>query len=125
MYVTQAFYKRQRKEELFDVFYSAVVDQAHSLDIGGPRLPRYKRLPSRLDSSQPHQFSAPKFYFRKIYYEACDLLIQELADRFEQADLINPLIAMESLLIKAANGNPYEKELKDVQFLRMTLTLID
>ena len=28
---------------------------------------------------------------------------------------MNPLIAMESLLINAANGNPYERELKDVQ----------
>ena len=33
------FYKHQRKEELFDMFYSAAVDQAHSLNIGDPILP--------------------------------------------------------------------------------------
>lgn len=85
------------------------------MEIGDPKLPRYKRLPARFDSSQPHQFDAPKVYFRKIYYEACDILIQELDDRFEQVHLMNPMIAMESLLIKAANGDSHERELEVIQ----------
>ena len=44
------------------------------MEIGDPR---YRKLPVRFDDGQPHQFRDPKAYFRKIYYEACDL-IQEL-----------------------------------------------
>ena len=44
-------------------------------------------------------------YFRQKYYSACDILIQELVDSFEQKDFMQPVLAMESLLIKSANQN--------------------
>ena len=69
-------------------FSSAVVDKAYSLEIGYPNLSRYKRLPARFDSSQTHQFDAPKICFSKIYYEACDILIQEIDDRFKPVHLM-------------------------------------
>ena len=45
--VTRAFYERQREDEAFDKFYSDVVSQARSLQIGEPKLPRYRRPSKR------------------------------------------------------------------------------
>ena len=36
--------------------------------------------------------------------KACDLLIQELHDRFGQREVMKPIITLESLLLKSANG---------------------
>ena len=37
------------------------------------------------------------------YFEALDLLLVELEDRFEQKEYINPVLALEELLLRAAN----------------------
>ncbi len=113
--VTRAFYQRQRNDDQFDRFFSAIVDEAAKMEIGEPKLPRYRKLPARFDDGQPHQFREPNAYFRKIYYEACDLLIQELHDRFEQAHIMKPMIAMEALLVKSANGQCAEEEFQVIQ----------
>ena len=52
-------------------------------------LPRYKKAPARIDSkSQPDHFETPCDYHRSLYYEACDLLLEELEGRFQQKDLL-------------------------------------
>lgn len=45
---------------------------------------------------------------------ACDLLLQELADRFDQSEFLPEVLGLESLLLKAANGDNYESELESV-----------
>jgi len=92
--------------------FMRVVTQAKDLEIGEPNLPRY---PKRFGGSDPHQFDEPKRYFRQKYYSACDILIQELVDRFEQKEFMQPVLAMESLLIKSANGECHADELKTVK----------
>ena len=70
-----SFYRRQRTVEAFDRFYDDVVAMAEDLNIGEPVLPRQRRPPARIDSgSEPHRFSSPREYYRRLYYEACDLL---------------------------------------------------
>ena len=59
-------------------------------------------------ASHPHTFSSPRDYYRKEYYQACDLLLRELTDRFDQKGLLPQLLSFESLLIKAANGEYYD-----------------
>lgn len=54
-------------------------------------------------------------FYRQIYYQVCDLLLQELQDRFDQQKLLPPVLSMESILIKAANGENYEDSLKLAQ----------
>ena len=49
------------------------------------------------------------------YNEACDLLIGELNDRFEQRNLLPPVLALESVLLNAANGLNYQDQLTVVQ----------
>ena len=109
------FYERQREDKEFDRFYDRVVEEANHLKIGEPKLPRYRRAPARLDDgSQPHTYRTPKDYFRRQYFEACDLLIGELEDRFEQKGLMEHVLLLESLLLKAANGNDCSTELNEI-----------
>ena len=60
------------------------------------------------DGSQPHRFSDPKAYYHHQYFEACDVLLQELNDRFDQDDLLPPQY-LENLLMKVANEDVYEE----------------
>ena len=110
----KSFYRRQRTDEAFNHFYDDVVKCGEDLNIGSPRLPRYRRAPPRLDDgSLPHQFSTPKEYFRQQYFQTCDLLLQELENRFDQS--LHPVLALESLLLKAANGQCFEEQLQTVR----------
>ena len=45
--------------------------------------------------------------------KACDLLIQELHDRFGQREVMNPIVTLESLLLKSANGEECIQELSN------------
>lgn len=111
--LAKSFYSRIRKEEEFDHFYERVVKKAQSVKIESPIVPRYRRAPRRVDSgSAPHQFSTPKHYFRSLYYQVCDLLLGELEKRFEQSRVIPSVLALEKLLLTAANGESYEEHLQ-------------
>ena len=67
------------------------------------------------DGSQPHKFSMPKDYFHHLYFQACDLLLQELENIFEQQDLLPPVLCLEDLLLKAANGEDYKEKFQSVK----------
>ena len=41
------------------------------------------------------------------------MLIQELDDRFEQKEIMQPVLCMESVLLKSANGEEHITELKE------------
>ena len=77
-------------------------------------LPRYRKAPKRYDGTSPHQFTCPKEYFRQIYNEECDLLIEEITDRFEVKESLQPVVAMEKLLIKTANGLHHDEKFENL-----------
>ena len=54
----------------------------------------------------------PREYFRQKYFEACDILIGELSDHFEQEDVMKPVLCMESILLKSACLETCTSELK-------------
>lgn len=78
------------------------------------QLPRYRR-PTRINSGSSHCFSLPRDYYCHLYFEACNLLLRELTDRFDQQELLPPVLGLESLLIKAANGETYDDILRNVE----------
>ena len=89
--VTRAFYQRQRQDDAFNVCYDSVLKGAKELEIGEPVLPRYRiKAPQRYDDGAPHACS---FYSQK-YFEARDLLIQELHDRFGQREVMKPIVTL-------------------------------
>ncbi|XP_066265791.1 zinc finger MYM-type protein 1-like [Branchiostoma lanceolatum] len=110
----KTYYRRQRKEEAFDSFYMLTEQAARELNIGEPTLPRYRRQPRRLDDgSEPHRPAGPKEFYRQVYFQACDLLTGELTERFDQ-EFLKPVVAMERVLINAANGNDVSNHVDEV-----------
>ena len=77
-------YRRFCSNEEFDGFYDASVKIAEQLSVGQPELPRYRRRPTQFeDGKAPHEHLSARDYYRHILFEACDLLIAELEDRFD------------------------------------------
>lgn len=114
--LARAFYTRQRSDESYDRFYKDVVDTAVDKNIGKLELPRYRRAPARVDDgSQPHRFGTAEDYYRSLYFEACDLLIRELDDRFQVQESLSPVLRLENLLLRAANGESFEDDLESLQ----------
>eukprot|EP00731_Ephydatia_muelleri_P036298 Em0232g1a len=112
--VTRAFYQRQRQDDAFNVFYDSVLKGDKELEISEPVLPRYRKAPQRYDDGAPNvQFSDSRSFYCQKYFEACDLLIQELHDRFGQREVMKPIVTLESLLLKSANGEECIQELYD------------
>ena len=113
--VCRSFFQRQRTDEKFEAFYQATVELAEGHSIGQPQLPRNCRQPRRLDDgSQDHHHNTARDLYRQVYFEACDLLIGELTDRFDQ-QFVQPLATMENLIIKAANAEDFSQELEGIR----------
>ena len=56
--MAKSYLVRQRDDKAYDLFYSSMVDQAKEYT-GDPVLPRYKKIPKRLDDGAlPHRFDA-------------------------------------------------------------------
>lgn len=111
----KAYFSRLRSDEEFDSFYDATLKIAEQLSINQPVLPRRRRCPSRLDDgAEPHQYSSPKEYHRRMYFEACDLLITELEERFESQN-VPTMLSIEQALVKASNGDEFDRELSELK----------
>jgi hypothetical protein len=85
--------------------------------ISGPELPssRFRHRPSQIeDGSMPHEYLNPRAFYRHIYYEAWDLLSAELEHRFKNQH-IHSVLAIEQILLKAANGSSYQNELSTIE----------
>ncbi len=96
-----SFLERQRNDEAFDCFYSSVLLESRELT-EEPVLPRQRHPPKRIDNgSSPHNFKDPKSLFKKDYYEALDITIQEL---FDQPRGMSTAAAIEKVLLTSANG---------------------
>ncbi|XP_062511818.1 zinc finger MYM-type protein 1-like [Corticium candelabrum] len=107
--VAAQYYNRHRTDVEYEKFYASAIKLATDLDLEGPCLSRPRRQPRRVDDgSSPHVHDTPKVFFRQRYFEACDILINDLKDRFDQKEVMEPLLTIESLLLKAANSRAYE-----------------
>lgn len=96
-------FNRQRNELSFDDLYQKTIEESEGLT-QPPSLPRVRKAPKRFDSNcPPHTFSAPVDFYRKIYYEVLDLMINELRRRFQHPSFVM-LQHIEKLLITSING---------------------
>ena len=69
-----------------------------------PVLPRQRKLPRRINDGAPsHQPSTPSDMYRQKYFEALDVICEEINRRFEQKDL-KVVVDLERLLFDSANG---------------------
>ena len=97
--------KSYRTDKMFHQFYEKTLSQSESLT-EPPKLPRPRKLPKRLEYGSPaHQHHCTRDLHRQAYYEALDLVSEEVSRRFQQEDLIL-IKEMELLMVlSAANGN--------------------
>ena len=102
-------YKSLRIESKFDRFYDDILEQSSGLT-EEPSLPRYRKMPRRLDDGeQPHCYQGPKERYRHIYFEVLELAYGEIERRFKQPDF-HIIQNLESLLIKVANRETVQPE---------------
>ena len=101
-----------RNDENFRLFWSKTIARAHELDVGDPVLPRRRKVPRRYEigTGEGSHPETVEDYYRCIYFEALDLTVNGIQNRFDQPGYLvygRP----ESLLTKAANKQDYEEEL--------------
>ena len=70
-----------------------------------------------------HSFDTPQSYLRKQYFEALDLLINELKRSFQQKRGLPVVAAIEKTLLDAANGS-LEQVSDDLQIYKNDLDLV-
>ena len=104
--------KSIRQPEHFDLFFKRVLLYQEEFQVDSPRLPRKRRAPRQIQigSSDGDFHTSIEEYYRAIYYEAIDFVIEAITDRFDQPGY-KVYQNIEELLIKVCQGKPYEDEL--------------
>ena len=117
------FLERLRQESSFDEFYSGVVEASKELT-SSPTLPRYRKPPTKPGdvSAASHEFATPQSYFRRQYYEALDLVTNELKRRFQQKRRLLVAAVIEKTMLAAAGGS-LEQVPDDFQIYKNDLDL--
>lgn len=88
----------------YDLFWKRVDLKIKELNVDEPQLPRQRKAPKRYDDglSTGYFRGSTKEHYKQICYEALDLIISCVEDRFDQAGY-RIYKTLEMLLIKACN----------------------
>lgn len=109
--------QRLRNDESFESFYAAVLikSKLHA-SIAEPVLLRKTRTPRRFEIGEGEgSFPANVTdYYRRLYFEALDLLITAIEERFNQAGFL-AYSTMESLLLKSLKSDDVSAEIEYVE----------
>lgn len=113
--MTVATLNSVRSDERFDQFWEVVTKKADKLGVNEPRLPRRRKLPRRFDDglSGGDFMATPKAHFKRCYFEAIDLIINCIQDRFDQPGY-RMYHLLETLLLKACKQEELEETLDAV-----------
>ncbi len=107
-----------RSDAGFDAFWEIVMLHKRDVDIDEPELPRRRRVPSRFQegTAEPEHFSDAKIMYRQTYFEAIDLIINAIKDRFNQPGF-QIYRNLQDLLLLALNGKNWESSFASVTSL--------
>ena len=107
-----------RTVQNFNLFYEKIKKFARDHDIDEPSLPRNRQSRvvienyfSKTKSTPP---KTPEEEYRRIYYQAVELVVAFIKDRFDQDDF-KTYATCEQLVVKAANNDNFEDELQKVK----------
>lgn len=97
-----------RTDTSFDAFWEKIELSRISLDLDEPSLPRKRKTPARfqLGDGDYHFPASPKDHYRSQYFEALDLAMATIQDRFNQEGF-KMLCKVEQLLMKACAGENF------------------
>lgn len=105
-----------RNNHEFEQFWSTVLDKASAVGIEEPVLPRRRRAPARFEIGEgsPHYHSSVKdYYYRPQFFEAIDLIVRCIKDRFNQPGF-QVYSKLEKLLLNAANKRSIDSEFDEI-----------
>lgn len=86
--LTKQVLQKMQNNESFKSFYDTIVTKSKKHpSISEPALPRQKRAPSRFEigTGPPWYPTTPQEHYRRIYFEAIDLMVNAINNRFNQA----------------------------------------
>ena len=100
--------QKLRTDENFDLFWRTIILKTATLDLPEPQLPRRRKMPKRYEigSAETEYSSSPYAYYRAINYEALDLIINCIKNRFDQPGY-RVYRQLQDLLMKAASQQDY------------------
>ena len=104
-----------RDDILFDLFWASVMSKSQKLQIEPPQLSRKRKVPAklRIGNSNPELIVCVKDWYRHQCYEAANSVINCLKARFDEPGY-QLYRQSESLLLNAANGESFEKDMRKV-----------
>ena len=112
--LTKDVLQKMRNDTSFRSFYDVVLLKSKSCpSTSGPMLPRRTRAPRRIEigTGEPTYPVTAQDFYRRIYFEAIDLMMNAIDQRFDQPSF-DTYAKMESLLIKTLNSQDKSEELK-------------
>ena len=103
-----------RSDGQFDLFWKLVLLKSRNLDISEPQLPRKRKVPRRFEvgEGEVHFPATVEEHYRRYYFEALDLTINRVRQRFNQPGY-RMYQHIESLLLKTSNGDNFDEDLKE------------
>ena len=104
-----------RNDQYYNLFWMKVNLFASLHHANEPQLPRQRNRPIRFEegTSQGSFHQTPKDYYRQYYFEAIDVFVNCIQDRFDQPEY-KVYVTLESLPIKACKKEDFEEKLKFV-----------
>ncbi len=104
-----------RSDENFLLFWKSINQKAKDHGIDEPVLPRRRKRPRRYEdgASEGDVPESVESLYRRTYYEALDLIIRGIKERFDQPGY-KMYCNLEALLVKAAKKEKYDEEFQFV-----------
>ena len=101
-----------RTDEDFELYWKKVGIMKDQVDVDEPQLPRKRKAPRWFETgAAPSEFPASvEDYYRQIYFEAIDLAVTSIKNRFDHKGY-KTFSQLEQLLFKACAGENFENEL--------------
>ncbi len=113
--LTLATSKSLRNDSSFDLFWKRTCIAGEKLDINDRTLLQCRKIPRHFDDGSEQSFpETVEQHYRIVYYEALDLFITCVSDRFDQPGY-KTYSNVQNLLLKAAKSEDYSEELQFVQ----------
>ena len=104
-----------RSDESFKLFWTKILKMVNDLGVNEPTLPRRRKVPRRYEigSSEVDFPVEVEGHYKQIYFEALDLLICGIQNRFNQPGY-RVYSKLKDLIVKAANKRDHKEELEFV-----------
>ena len=104
--------KSLRSDTNFHLYWKKTTDVAANLNVDEPALPCRRKAPCQFnEGSAPTFHETVEDHYRVIYFEALDLIVTCIENRFDQPDY-KTYGKVETLLLKAAASKPHAEELQ-------------